>query len=134
MGNLGGGEMLVIFFVALVVLGPTKLPDAARQVGKAVNEIRRISGGFQREMREAMNEPIRAAEEAKNQIVDPFGSAKSSASSGAAGVPKTGSTDTDPPLPSTAGTADPTDTKPAAAAPTPPPAADEQPAPSETDD
>ena len=72
MGNLGSGELLVIFFVALIVLGPNKLPDAARQVGRAVNEIRRISGGFQREMREAMNEPIRAAEEAKAQIMDPF--------------------------------------------------------------
>lgn len=93
--------MLVIFFVALVVLGPNKLPEAARQVGRAVNEIRRISGGFQREMREAMNEPIRAAEEAKAQIVDPFGQAKSSAGTGAAGMPRAGGvTDDDPPLPS----------------------------------
>ena len=65
MGNLGSGELLVIFFVALLVLGPNKLPDAARQVGRAVNEIRRVSGGFQREMREAMQEPMRAAEQAK---------------------------------------------------------------------
>ena len=65
MGNLGSGELLVIFFVALLVLGPNKLPDAARQVGRAVNEIRRVSGGFQREMREAMREPMRAAEQAK---------------------------------------------------------------------
>ncbi|MEM9200094.1 MAG: Sec-independent protein translocase protein TatB [Actinomycetota bacterium] len=99
MGNIGSGELLVIFFVALMVLGPNKLPEAARQVGKAVNEVRRISGGFQREMREAMNEPIRAAEDAKNQFMDPFGQASSSASRGASGVPKTGSTDDDPPLP-----------------------------------
>ena len=39
MGNLGSGELLVIFFVALLVLGPNKLPDAARQVGRAVSEI-----------------------------------------------------------------------------------------------
>ena len=95
--------MLVIFFVALVVLGPNKLPEAARQVGRAVNEIRRVSGGFQREMREAMNEPIRAAEQARAQVMDPFGQAASSASTGAAGVPKTGSTDDDPPLPSAGG-------------------------------
>ena len=68
MGNLGSGELLVIFFVALLVLGPNKLPDAARQVGRAVNEIRRVSGGFQREMREAMQEPMRAAEQAKADI------------------------------------------------------------------
>lgn len=60
MGNLGSGELLVIFFVALIVLGPNKLPEAARQVGRAVNELRRISGGFQREMREAMNAPAQA--------------------------------------------------------------------------
>ena len=53
MGNLGGGEMLVILLVALIVLGPTKLPPAVRQVGKFVGEIRRIGQGFQQELREA---------------------------------------------------------------------------------
>ena len=53
MGNLGGGEILVILLVALIVLGPTKLPPAIRQVGKVVGEIRRIGQGFQQELREA---------------------------------------------------------------------------------
>ena len=73
MGNLGSGELLVIFFVALIVLGPNKLPEAARQVGRAVNEVRRISGGFQREMREAMKEPIETVDELKRAATDPFG-------------------------------------------------------------
>jgi len=73
MGNLGSGELLVIFFLALIVLGPNKLPDAARQVGRAVNEIRRISSGFQREMREAMQEPAHAVDELKQAVTDPFG-------------------------------------------------------------
>ena len=38
MFNIGGGELLIIFLVALVVLGPTKLPEAARQLGKWVGE------------------------------------------------------------------------------------------------
>ena len=58
MFNVGGGEFLVIMLVALVVLGPTKLPEAARQAGKIMGEFRRISTGFQREMREAMNDPV----------------------------------------------------------------------------
>jgi len=58
MGNLGAAEVLVIFIVALIVLGPNKLPDAARQVGKAVTEIRRVSSGFQRELRDAMEDPL----------------------------------------------------------------------------
>ncbi|MDH4168108.1 MAG: Sec-independent protein translocase protein TatB [Acidimicrobiia bacterium] len=56
MGNLGGGEILVILVVALLVLGPSRLPTAARQVGNAVGELKRLSAGFQNEMRAAMDE------------------------------------------------------------------------------
>ena len=53
MFNVGGGELLVIALVALLVLGPQRLPEAARTVGKVVGEIRRLSTGFQREVRDA---------------------------------------------------------------------------------
>lgn len=56
MFNVGGAEMLVIMVVALLVLGPNKLPDAARQAGKWMAEFRKVSSGFQREMRDAMNQ------------------------------------------------------------------------------
>lgn len=58
MFNIGGGELLVIFLVALVVLGPNKLPEAARQVGKMMGEFRKLSTGFQTEMRQAMKDPV----------------------------------------------------------------------------
>jgi Tat protein translocase TatB subunit len=58
MFNIGGPEVLVIFLVALLVLGPSKLPDAARQMGKAMAEFRRMSTGFKSELRDALNEPI----------------------------------------------------------------------------
>lgn len=35
------GEILVILVVALLVLGPKKLPDAAKQIGKAIRELRK---------------------------------------------------------------------------------------------
>ncbi len=41
--NLGPMEVLVILVVALVVLGPQRLPDAMRQVGRGVGELRRWS-------------------------------------------------------------------------------------------
>ena len=80
MSNIGGLEIIVVLLVALIVLGPTKLPDAARQIGKAVTELRRISGGFQRELREAIHDPIveaeararGAVESTKKNIVEPF--------------------------------------------------------------
>jgi Tat protein translocase TatB subunit len=56
--NIGPAELLVVLVVALLVLGPNKLPDAARQVGKAIGEMRKLSTGFQSEMRDAMKEPV----------------------------------------------------------------------------
>ena len=61
MFNVGGGELLIIFLVALVVLGPTKLPEAARQLGKWMGEFRRLSAGFQAEVRNAMDDPVNHA-------------------------------------------------------------------------
>ena len=55
--NLGTGELLVVFLVALIVLGPSQMPDAARQLGRMVAELRRLSSGFQDEMRAAMQDP-----------------------------------------------------------------------------
>jgi Sec-independent protein translocase protein TatA len=46
-------EILVILVAGLLILGPKRLPDAARQVGKAVAELRRMSSGLQAEMRDA---------------------------------------------------------------------------------
>jgi Tat protein translocase TatB subunit len=57
--NVGTPELLVILVVALIVLGPTRLPEVARQIGKAIGEIRRLGAGFQAEMRDAMQEPVR---------------------------------------------------------------------------
>ena len=58
--NLGSGEVLVILLVALLVLGPTRLPEAARQVGKTMRTIRQVSTGFQDEMRHAIEDTIEA--------------------------------------------------------------------------
>ena len=56
--NLGTGEVLVILVVALLVLGPDKLPGAARQAGRWLGELRRLSSGFQSELRDALQEPV----------------------------------------------------------------------------
>jgi sec-independent protein translocase protein TatB len=59
MFNVGAGELLVILLIALIVLGPDKLPDAARKIGNVMGELRRMSSGFQSEMRSAMDEVTR---------------------------------------------------------------------------
>lgn len=42
--------------IALIVLGPQRLPDAARQVGKVMGDLRRFSSGFQNEMKTAFTD------------------------------------------------------------------------------
>ncbi len=39
--NIGAGEMAVILIVALLVLGPERLPQLARGIGKFMREFRR---------------------------------------------------------------------------------------------
>jgi len=56
-GSLGTPEIIVIFVVALIVLGPERLPNIARQMGKAMGEFRRMSSGFQDEIRKAIDDP-----------------------------------------------------------------------------
>jgi len=59
MFNVGTGELLVILLIALIVLGPDKLPETARKIGNVMSELRRMSSGFQSEMRSAMDEVTR---------------------------------------------------------------------------
>ena len=62
MFNVGGMELVVIGVIALVVLGPDKLPGALRQLGTFMGELRRISRGFQTDLRGALDEAERDAE------------------------------------------------------------------------
>jgi sec-independent protein translocase protein TatB len=54
--NVGPGELLAISMVALIVLGPQRLPGAVRQVGRFVGELRKMSTGFQDELRSAFDD------------------------------------------------------------------------------
>ncbi len=49
MGNLGFSELLVILVIALLILGPKRLPDLARSLGEAVRAFRAAMGGEERD-------------------------------------------------------------------------------------
>ena len=55
MFNVGGGEIFMILLLALLLLGPEKLPETARKVGKFMAEVRRVTSGFEEEVRSAMD-------------------------------------------------------------------------------
>ena len=65
MGNLGGGEILVILLIGLIVLGPKRLPEASKQVGKTIRQVRQTSRNFQAELEAAIEDP--SIEEAARQ-------------------------------------------------------------------
>jgi len=46
MKRMSFSETIFLFFLALVIFGPKKLPEIARQVGKWMNEFRRASNEF----------------------------------------------------------------------------------------
>jgi TatA/E family protein of Tat protein translocase len=61
-GNIGTWELILILLIAVIVIGPSKLPDVARSIGKAVGEFRRATSGVKKEFEEAilMDAPARS--------------------------------------------------------------------------
>lgn len=52
--NLGMPEMIFIFLLALVVVGPKRLPELARQLGKWAAEFKRASNEFKSQLETEM--------------------------------------------------------------------------------
>ena len=59
MFNLTGSEIMFLLIIGLVVLGPEKLPDAIRRVGRLYAELKRMSSGVQTDLRKVMDEPLK---------------------------------------------------------------------------
>jgi len=68
--NVQGSEIIVIALLALVVLGPEKLPDAIRRFTKTYSELKRMGTGFQTELKSAIDEPMREMRETAQLVRD----------------------------------------------------------------
>lgn len=75
MFNLQGGELIIIALLALVVLGPEKLPEAARWFGRMYAQIRRMGDGFTKEFQSAVREPM---DDLRTAVTDPVKDLKTS--------------------------------------------------------
>lgn len=56
MFGIGFPELLVILVVALIVLGPKRIPDVARSLGRGLAEFRRATGEITDEFRTAQSQ------------------------------------------------------------------------------
>jgi len=64
-------EIVLLLAVALIVLGPERLPEVLQTVGKVMRELRAASNTVLRELSEVAEEPRRAIRE-----LDPFQTGK----------------------------------------------------------
>ena len=55
MFGVGAGEVLVILLVALLVVGPERLPEVSHRIGRALRELRRVQGEAQEQFRSALD-------------------------------------------------------------------------------
>ncbi|MGA7568881.1 MAG: twin-arginine translocase TatA/TatE family subunit [Terriglobales bacterium] len=54
--NFGfSGEMIFLFFLALILFGPKKMPEIGRQVARFLNEFRRASNEFRSQIEAEIN-------------------------------------------------------------------------------
>jgi sec-independent protein translocase protein TatB len=70
MFGIGAPELVVILVVALVVLGPKRLPELAKGLGKTLGEFRRATSGITEELGNArvmLEEEVRQAEQTAQQ-------------------------------------------------------------------
>lgn len=94
MFNLQGSEIIFLLLIALVVLGPEKLPDAIRKFGRAYAEFKKMANGFQGELKQALDEPMRELKDTADAMRNAVNFTDDPATSPAA-------TATDPTLPVT---------------------------------
>jgi Tat protein translocase TatB subunit len=100
MFGLGMGELLVILAIALLVLGPSKLPDAAAALGKAIRQFRKATQDLndQLEVDEEVRQPLRELKAALRNEPAP----RPVVAPSPAPVPKVVSTTAEPPAVETA--------------------------------
>ena len=63
MFNFSGSEIVFLLLLALIILGPEKLPEAVRKFGSTYAELKKMSTGFQSELKQALDEPMREMRE-----------------------------------------------------------------------
>lgn len=66
--STSGGELVVVFILALLLFGAKKLPEVARGLGKGIREIKNATGDIQNEITKGMSEDIKDIKKIRDDI------------------------------------------------------------------
>ena len=95
--SIGFGEWFVLLAVVLIVVGPKRLPSAARTFGQYYSKFRRAAENFKRQLLDMDTEFTKAVQEVEKQPEDAFTVDPAIAESAAAGGDDGGTVPVDPP-------------------------------------
>jgi sec-independent protein translocase protein TatA len=69
MFGIGLSELVVVLAVALIILGPQRLPEVARMLGRAYGQLRRASEEFQNTIRQDLAALERQEDANRNKAI-----------------------------------------------------------------
>ncbi len=69
--KIGMTEMLLVFIVALVVIGPDRLPYYAKKLGQALGQFRKYTEEATKDIRESIVEPLNEAQKPLREAMEP---------------------------------------------------------------
>jgi sec-independent protein translocase protein TatB len=103
--NLDPEKLIVLFVIAMLIMGPKRLPEAARAMGRWMGELRKYTSGFQAEFHDMLAEPREQGSAIRDELRNAFSEPRAALEAGAleaqeaANAASAELTDPDPVLP-----------------------------------
>lgn len=73
MFGIGVSELIVIFIIALIVIGPQKLPDIAKALGKAFAEFKKATEEIKNSVKDDIEKTANSVTESYKEVKTPAG-------------------------------------------------------------
>jgi sec-independent protein translocase protein TatB len=81
--NLDPEKLIVLFVIAMLIMGPKRLPEAARTMGRWMGELRKYTSGFQSEFHDLLSEPREQGSAIRDELRNAFSEPRAALEAGA---------------------------------------------------
>jgi Tat protein translocase TatB subunit len=81
--NLDPEKLIVLFVIAMLIMGPKRLPEAARSLGRWMAELRKYTSGFQSEFHDLLAEPREQSSAISDELRNAFSEPRAALEAGA---------------------------------------------------